>query len=73
MRRIFRTRAGEGREGERISKFIHLPKYKIINTKWAGHVAYLGEIRKTCKIFLRKPEACITFGRSEVLKCTSSS
>jgi len=72
MRGIFRARK-EGREGERISKFIHLPKYKIMNTKWAGHVAHLDEIRKTCKIFLRKPEACVTFGRSGVQNCTTLS
>jgi hypothetical protein len=64
IRRIFRAMAGEGREGERISKFIHSPKHKTMNTKWAGPVAQLGEIRTTYKLFLRKREACVTFGRS---------
>lgn len=73
MRRIFRARAGEGRESERISKFLYLPKYKIMNMKWAGHVTHLGEIRKRCKIFLRKPEACVTFWRSGVQNCTTLS
>jgi hypothetical protein len=73
MRRILMARAGEGTEGERISKFIHLPKYKIMNMKWAGHEAHVVEIRKRCKIFLRKPEACVTFGRRGVLSCTTLS
>ena len=67
-RRIFMARAGAGGvECKRISKFIHLPKYKIITMKWTGHVALLGEIRNTCKIFWREPEACVTFGRNGVL------
>lgn len=44
-----------------------------MHTKWAGHVAHLGEVRKTCKIFLRKPEACVMFGRSGVQNCTTLS
>ena len=41
--------------------------------KWAGYVAHLGEIKKKCKIFLRKPESCVKFGRSGVQNCTTLS
>jgi hypothetical protein len=44
-----------------------------MNMKRAGHAANLGEIRKTCKIFLRKPEAFVKFGRCGVQNCTTLS